>query len=98
MSETVTTRPKRAAVLDAVCRDAVDLARTALVQVVPPEHVGEHLGVQADEERIATHRFVRGSRQWTHFPHSGAKSVTTWSPGATRVTSAPTASTTPAPS
>jgi len=57
MSETVTTRPKRAAVLDAVCRDAVDLARTALIQAVPPEHVGEHLGVQADEERIATHRF-----------------------------------------
>ena len=30
------------------------------------------------------HRFVRGSMQWTHVPHSGAKSVTTWSPGAQR--------------
>ena len=26
-------------------------------------------------------RFVRGLRQWTQLPHSGAKSVTTWSPG-----------------
>ena len=26
-------------------------------------------------------RFVRSLRQWTHFPHSGAKSVITWSPG-----------------
>ena len=58
MSETVAPRPRRAAVLDAVCRDAVDLARAALVAVVPPDHVGEHVGVSADEERVATHRFV----------------------------------------
>jgi len=48
--------------------------------------------------RIAMHRFVRGERQWTHSPHCGAKWVTTWWPGATNVTSAPTFSTTPAPS
>lgn len=67
MSETVAARPKRAAVLDSVCRDAVDLARTALVDVVPPEHVGEHLVVNADEERVATHRFAcaaPGYRGW----------------------------------
>ncbi len=48
--------------------------------------------------RIARQRLVRGSRQWTHFPHCGEKSVTTWSPGLTRVTPCPTASTTPPPS
>ena len=48
--------------------------------------------------RIATQRLVRGSRQCTHFPHSGEKRVTTWSPGATSETSGPTFSTTPAPS
>ncbi len=44
------------------------------------------------------HLFVRGSTQWTHVPHSGANSVTTWSPGLSEVTPSPTASTTPAPS
>ena len=48
--------------------------------------------------RIATQRFVRVLRQWTHVPHSGANSVITWSPGATSETSGPTRSTTPAPS
>jgi hypothetical protein len=28
-------------------------------------------------------------RQWTHSPHSGAKRVITWSPGATSVTPSP---------
>jgi hypothetical protein len=49
--------------------------------------------------RIARQRFVFGERQWTHSPDCGENSVTTWSPGATSVTSAaPTFSTTPAPS
>src|SRR4051812_18568183 len=43
-------------------------------------------------------RFVRVLRQWTHSPHSGAKRVITWSPGATSVVPGPTASMTPAPS
>src|SRR5436305_4527004 len=47
---------------------------------------------------MARHRLVRGSRQCTHLRHWGENSVTTWSPGATSVTSSPTASTTPAPS
>ncbi len=33
---------------------------------------------------------MRSERQWTHSPHSGAKSVTTWSPGRTSVTPSPT--------
>ena len=37
--------------------------------------------------RIARQRLVRGSRQWTHSPHWGEKRVTTWSPGASEVTS-----------
>src|SRR6187200_2812118 len=47
---------------------------------------------------MAVQRFVRPLRQWMHSPHSGAKSVMTWSPGATSVTPSPTRSTTPAPS
>ena len=43
-------------------------------------------------------RLVRGLRQWMHSPHSGANSVTTWSPACTIVTPSPTFSTTPAPS
>ena len=38
-----------------------------------------------------------GRRQWTHSRHCGAKSVTTWSPGATESTPSPTRSTTPRP-
>lgn len=67
MSQTVASRAKRAATLDAICRDAVDLARTAVLEVAPADHVGEHLGVQADEERVATHRFscpAPGYRGW----------------------------------
>ena len=48
--------------------------------------------------RIARHRFVRPDRQCRHSPHSGANSVTTWSPGTSDVTPGPTRSTTPAPS
>ena len=33
---------------------------------------------------------MRSLRQWTHSRHCGEKSVTTWSPGATDVTSGPT--------
>jgi hypothetical protein len=54
-------------VLDPVCRDALDLARTALASVAPEGHVGEHLGVVAEDDRVATHRFVclaPGYRGW----------------------------------
>jgi hypothetical protein len=42
---------------DQICAEAVDLARAAVVAVVGPEVVGEHLGVQAEGERVVTHLF-----------------------------------------
>ncbi|MEO6884721.1 MAG: DUF3027 domain-containing protein [Jatrophihabitantaceae bacterium] len=43
--------------LDAVLSAALDLARAAAVEV-GAEHVGEHVDVQAEGERLATHRFA----------------------------------------
>ena len=66
MTETISHRTRRVAA-DAVCRDAVDLARAAVVSVAPAEHVGEHLGVVAEDERVVTHRFAclaPGYRGW----------------------------------
>jgi Protein of unknown function (DUF3027) len=42
---------------DQACAEAVDLARDAVVAVVGPAVVGEHLGVQAEGERVVTHLF-----------------------------------------
>jgi Protein of unknown function (DUF3027) len=42
---------------DQACAEAVDLARDAAVAVVGAADVGDHLGVQAEGERIATHLF-----------------------------------------
>jgi hypothetical protein len=42
--------------LDAVCADAVDLARAAAEELAPGE-VGDHLGVTADADRVVTHFF-----------------------------------------
>ncbi len=67
MTDTVPTRPRRAVAVDAVCRDAVDLARQALASVVPDDHVGEHVGVVAEDDRVVTHRFTclaPGYRGW----------------------------------
>lgn len=66
MSQTLQSRPRRPS-LDAVCRDAVELARAAVASAAPAEHIGEHLGVVAEEERVATHRFAclaPGYRGW----------------------------------
>jgi hypothetical protein len=58
-SVTVTTAATRRPAADAVLTGAVDEARAAAVQVASrPEHVGEHLGVDLDDERLATHRFA----------------------------------------
>ena len=46
----------------------------------------------------ASHRFCRPVEQYRQEPHAGMNEQTTWSPTATLVTPAPTASTTPAPS
>jgi len=42
---------------DQACAEAVDLARDAVVAVVGRAQVGDHLGVQAEGERIVTHLF-----------------------------------------
>ncbi len=67
MTETLTTRSRRSTPIDAVCRDAVEPARAAILEVVPADHVGEHLGVVAESDRVVTHRFTSnapGYRGW----------------------------------
>ena len=55
----MTTATTRRPATDAVLTGAVDEARAAAVAIASrPEHVGEHLGVDLDEERLATHRFA----------------------------------------
>jgi hypothetical protein len=56
----------RAAKTDQVLADAVETARQGL-DVVDPEHVGAHLGVVAEGERLVTHFFecgLPGYRGW----------------------------------
>ena len=67
MPETLTPRTRRSAPLDTIGRDALDLARTAVTDLAPAEHVGEHLGAVAEDDRVVTHRFVclaPGYRGW----------------------------------
>lgn len=47
----------RAAPVDEACAQAVDLARAAAVELADSENVGEHLTVQADDDRVVTHLF-----------------------------------------
>lgn len=47
----------RTAVLDEACVQAVDLARAAAAEMAGADGVGEHAGVQADDERVVTHLF-----------------------------------------
>jgi hypothetical protein len=44
-------------VLDDACVQAVDIARQAAAELAGPAGVGEHAGVQADDERVVTHLF-----------------------------------------
>ncbi|WP_173083823.1 DUF3027 domain-containing protein [Phytohabitans rumicis] len=60
------TATVRAARLDQVCADAVDLAREAITEVDPSD-VGEHLDVVAEADRLVTHFFechLAGYRGW----------------------------------
>ena len=43
---------------DQACAQAVDLARAAAEQIAAAGQVGDHLGVQADGERLVTHLFA----------------------------------------
>jgi hypothetical protein len=62
----VSTMPARAGKVDAVLGAAVDVARAA-AQEVGGGAVGEHLGVHAEGDRVATHAFAAplpGYRGW----------------------------------
>ena len=48
----------RARELDQACAEAVDLARAAAEEVADPGQVGEHLGVEAEGDRVGTHLFA----------------------------------------
>jgi len=50
---------------DAVCAAAVDLARAAAQAVAGHQLVGDHVGVEADAERIVTHFFACTDRAYT---------------------------------
>ncbi len=54
---TVSSARTRSKEPDQVLAAAVDLARAAAVAAAGAERVGEHLGVQADGERVVTHLF-----------------------------------------
>jgi hypothetical protein len=59
-------RRARAPRLDAVCAEAVDLAREAITEV-EPEQVGEHLAAVAEADRVVAHLFecrLPGYRGW----------------------------------
>ncbi len=63
MLSTVTTLVR----LDAVAAAAVDAARSALLEEVDAADVGDHLGQQAEGERVVTHLFActrRGYLGW----------------------------------
>lgn len=57
----------RTAPADKACVDAVEVARAAAVDTAGEAWVGEHLGFEAEEERVGTHRFASlqpGYRGW----------------------------------
>ena len=55
MTAATRTRPTG---LDALCAEAVELARTAANDVAGLPLVGDHLGVEPDGERVVNHSFV----------------------------------------
>ncbi len=50
-------RVRRPSKPDAVLAAAVDTARAGLLEVVPAEQIGAHVGAFPDAERLVTHRF-----------------------------------------
>ena len=42
---------------DEICAEAVDLARAAVVELAGASHVGDHVGADADADRVVTHLF-----------------------------------------
>jgi hypothetical protein len=69
---------------DVVLSSAADLARAAVLEIAPADHVGDHVGVATDSEGLATHTFAclaRGYRGWAWavtvavVPHGEAATV-----------------------
>jgi hypothetical protein len=54
----------RSVPLDPACAEAVELARDAALEQAGPEGVGAHMGVDAEDDRVATHRFAALSRAY----------------------------------
>ena len=52
------TRTRTTERADAVCAEAVDLARDAVIEEAGADLVGDYLGLEADEERVVTHYFA----------------------------------------
>ncbi|HUW15508.1 MAG TPA: DUF3027 domain-containing protein [Actinomycetes bacterium] len=63
----MTTTAGRRPAVDTQAADAIDLARSALDGLADPVSVGEHVGVEADDDRVVTHLFeclTPGYRGW----------------------------------
>jgi len=61
-----TRRPK----VDELLAESVEVARAAIADFADDDEIGEHLGAEADDERVVTHRFVAnvpGYRGWAFF-------------------------------
>ena len=61
------TAPTKGHRADAACLAATDVARAALIELVGEGDVGEHVGHQAEGERLVTHYFAAqhaGYRRW----------------------------------
>lgn len=50
--------PRKPSKPDSVLADAVEFARSGVLQVAEPGQVGDHVGAYPDAERVVTHRFV----------------------------------------
>ena len=62
--------PVRKPRVDAALAGAVEIARSALLDLADADEIGEHLSATADDERVVTHRFaadVPGYRGWDFF-------------------------------
>jgi hypothetical protein len=59
------TRSSRTTVPDSTCAEAVDLALAAAEELAGRGQVGDHLGVVAEGERVATHFFAAKERGYT---------------------------------
>jgi len=60
----VTATRARSVALDQACAEATDLARAAAEEVAGSANVGEHAGVMAEDERVATHLFSNTDRAY----------------------------------